>query len=101
MSNWEPSSPPPAPYVYSNVGIGLLSYLVADATGKSWQDQLNAEILGPLNMADTLLRPGPPQVQRIAQGHTQNGNEAHPWPVFAWYAAGGLRSTAQDMLSFG
>ena len=30
-----------------------------------------------------------------------NGNDAPPWPIYAWYAAGGLRSTAQDMLSFG
>jgi CubicO group peptidase (beta-lactamase class C family) len=29
------------------------------------------------------------------------GSAAPRWPVFAWYAAGGLRSTAQDMISFG
>jgi CubicO group peptidase (beta-lactamase class C family) len=28
------------------------------------------------------------------------GNDAPRWPIYAWYAAGGLRSTAQDMLSF-
>jgi CubicO group peptidase (beta-lactamase class C family) len=37
----------------------------------------------------------------MAKGHMHYGNDAPPWPVYAWYAAGGLRSTAQDMLSFG
>jgi CubicO group peptidase (beta-lactamase class C family) len=100
-SNYEPRTQLPAPYQYSNAGIGLLSYLVATATGKTWEDQVNSEILQPLRMADTTLRPTPEQQKRLAQGHTRAGQDAPRWPVFAWYAAGGLRSTAQDMISFG
>ena len=100
-SHYEPTTRLPAPYKYSNAGIGLLSYLVATATGKTWEDQVNSEILQPLNMADTMLRPTPEQQKRLAQGHSRAGQDAPRWPVFAWYAAGGLRSTAQDMISFG
>ena len=100
-SNYEPRTQLPAPYRYSNAGIGLLSYLVATATGKSWEEQLNSEILQPLGMADTTLRPTPEQRKRLAQGHTRAGQDAPRWPVYAWYAAGGLRSTAHDMISFG
>jgi CubicO group peptidase (beta-lactamase class C family) len=100
-SNYEPTTRLPAPYRYSNAGIGLLSYLVATATGKSWEDQVNSEILQPLGMADTTLRPTPEQQKRLAQGHDRAGQNAPRWPVFAWYAAGGLRSTAHDMISFG
>ena len=100
-SNYEPTTQLPAPYRYSNAGIGLLSYLVATATGKTWEDQLNSEILQPLGMADTTLRPTPEQQKRLAQGHNRAGHDAPRWPVYAWYAAGGLRSTAQDMISFG
>jgi CubicO group peptidase (beta-lactamase class C family) len=100
-SNYEPRTHLPAPYRYSNAGIGLLSYLVATATGKTWEDQVNSEILQPLGMADTSLRPTPEQQNRLAQGHTRAGQNAPHWPVFAWYAAGGLRSTAHDMISFG
>ena len=101
VSHWNPATKLPAPYKYSNAGIGLLSYLVADASGKSWEDQLNAEIVQPLNLQDTALRPNPEQKKRMAQGHRANGSDAPPWPIFAWYAAGGLRSTARDMLRFG
>jgi CubicO group peptidase (beta-lactamase class C family) len=41
------------------------------------------------------------QQKRLAQGHTLAGQDAPRWSVFAWYAAGGLRSTAHDMISFG
>src|SRR5262249_16179414 len=100
-SNYEPTTQLPAPYRYSNAGIGLLSYLVATATGKSWEDQVNSEILQPLGMANTPLAPTPAQRNRLDQGNNRGGRNAPRWPVFAWYAAGGLRSTAQDMISFG
>jgi len=101
ISRWTPRTPLPAPYLYSNAGVGLLGYLVMTATGKQWEDQLNAEILQPLSMPDTALRPTPEQTKRMAEGHSRNGQKALPWPIYAWYAAGGLRSTARDMLSFG
>lgn len=100
-SNYEPRTQLPAPYRYSNAGIGLLSYLLATATGTNWEDQVNSEILQPLGMANTALRLTPEQQKRLAQGHNRAGQNAPRWPVFAWYAAGGLRSTAQDMISFG
>lgn len=100
-SNYQPRTQLPAPYKYSNAGIGLLSYLVATATGKTWEEQLNSEILESLGMNDTTLRPTPEQQKRLAQGHNRAGQDAPRWPVYAWYAAGGLRSTAHDMISFG
>ena len=100
-SNYQPRTQLPAPYEYSNGGIGLLSYLVATATGKTWEEQLNSEILRPLGMNDTTLTPTAAQQERLAQGHNRAGQDAPRWPVFAWYAAGGLRSTAHDMITFG
>src|SRR5258708_28194239 len=62
---------------------------------------MKAEILQALGMNDTTLRRTPEQQRRLAQGHTRAGQNAPRWPVYAWYAAGGLRSTAHDMISFG
>jgi CubicO group peptidase (beta-lactamase class C family) len=101
ISRWTPTTGLPAPYRYSNAGIGLLGYLIMTATGVSWDKQLDDEVLQPLGMHDTALRPSSEQERRMAQGHRWDGNDAPRWPVYAWYAAGGLRSTARDMLSFG
>lgn len=97
----DPATAPPAPYFYSNSGIGLLSFLVDTASHTPWREQLDRDIIGPLALHDTLLRPTEEQRQRLAKGHRANGTDAPPWPIFAWYAAGGLRSTAVDMLRFG
>jgi CubicO group peptidase (beta-lactamase class C family) len=101
VSHWSPDVPPPAPYLYSNAGVGLLGYLLETSGGRGWEDQLNTDILKPLGMPDTMLRLGPEQKRRLAQGHHANGTDAPSWPIVAWYAAGDLRSTARDMLSFG
>jgi CubicO group peptidase (beta-lactamase class C family) len=101
VARLSPQTKLPAPYLYSNAGIGLLSYLVMTATRTQWEDQLNTDILQPLNMPDTELRPSAEQRKRLAEGHNMRGQRAPVWPMYAWYAAGGLRSTARDMLSFG
>jgi CubicO group peptidase (beta-lactamase class C family) len=100
-SQWKPEGPLPAPYLYSNAGIGLLSFMITTATGKPWDEQVHHEIIDPLGMTDTELRPNPEQKRRTATGHSGNGTEAPVWPVPAWFAAGSLRSTALDMLRFG
>src|SRR5271168_3970989 len=82
VSSWEPATAPPAPYLYSNAGIGLLSFLLADATGKTWQEQLDRDILQQIGMGDTVLVPSPEQQQRLAEGHRVNGTDAPSWPIF-------------------
>lgn len=101
VQSWTPDGPVPAPYSYSNAATGLLGYLVAEAAHVPWEQQVSHEITGPLGMIDTEVRPGDTQMSRMAQGHRQNGMPAPAWPVYAWYPAGALRSTAADMLSFG
>ena len=100
VSSWSPDALLPAPYSYSNAGTGLLGYLVAEAAHTPWQKQVSQEITGPLGMSDTEMQPSDAQMSRMAQGHRLNGRPAPAWPVYAWYPAGALRSTAADMLSF-
>src|SRR5262245_1433247 len=73
ISHWRPATRLPAPYRYSNAGIGLLGYLVMTATGAPWDSQLNEEILQPLSMHNTTLRPSREQMNRMAQGHRRDG----------------------------
>lgn len=101
VTRWEPPAVLPAPYLYSNASVGLLGYLIADAAGEDWADLLREKITGPLAMRDTSMRLTEDQRSRLAQGHRPNGSPAPRWPMFAWYAAGALRSTTFDMLSFG
>lgn len=100
VQSWQPDSDLPAPYLYSNASVGLLGLLVANAQNKPWLQLLQAQITGPLGMKDTVLEPNDEQEKRLAPGHHPNGQIAPRWPIFAWYPAGGLRSTVRDMLLF-
>jgi CubicO group peptidase (beta-lactamase class C family) len=100
IDNWQVQGGLPAAYSYSNTGFGLLGYLVAKAAGKDWENLVSENITQPLGMSDTVIRLRDDQRSRLAQGYREDGAAAPKWPVFAWYAAGALRSTPQDMLKF-
>ena len=105
VSRWQPDDGnacgSPAPYRYSNASVGLLGVLLAGRLGQPWSTLVQQRITGPLGMRSTAIEPPPGQSGRVAAGYGKQGQPVVPWPVFAWYAAGALRSTAADMLAFG
>jgi D-alanyl-D-alanine-carboxypeptidase/D-alanyl-D-alanine-endopeptidase len=83
------------PYLYSNVGYGLLGQALANRLGASYATALAEEVTGPLRMRDTVLALSPAQQHRRLPG----------WPQTTWHAgalagAGDLRSTVPDMLIY-
>jgi CubicO group peptidase (beta-lactamase class C family) len=52
---WAPGTedPPPRPRAYSNVGYGLLGYLVETISGTSFESYCDDKIFAPLGMANT------------------------------------------------
>lgn len=87
--------PPDPPYLYSNLGVGLLGQALANRAHTSYANLLASEITGPLHMRDTEIELSAAQRRRLLAG----------WPAGAWHAgalagAGDLRSTASDMLIF-
>ncbi|MCW1913569.1 beta-lactamase family protein [Luteolibacter sp. GHJ8] len=91
---------PPYPASYSNYGMGLLGDLLAEASGKSWEELVKEKITGPLGMSDTVVVLNEEQKSRLAPPYA--GNKAnHSWTFQAMVGAGGLRSTASDLLRFG
>jgi CubicO group peptidase (beta-lactamase class C family) len=87
---------------YSNLGFGLLGELVATLRGTTWEDAVTAEVLAPLGMIRTTLRP----VQPAAPG-----TAVHPWAdvvlpepehhAGVMAAAGQLWATLDDLARFG
>ena len=86
---------------YSNLGYGVLGELVARRRGRPWQDVVRDEVLLPLGMARTTVRPD----GRAAQGYA-----VHPWAdvllpepehdAVAMAPAGQLWSTLADLGRF-
>jgi CubicO group peptidase (beta-lactamase class C family) len=81
---------------YSNLGFGLLGFLLADRAVKPYGVLLKERVLDPLGMRDTTIALSPDQQKRLAPGHAQ-GKPAANWDLDALAGAGAVRSTAADM----
>ena len=92
--------PANAPFGYSNLGVGLLGQALANRAGKPYSDLLHDQVTGPLGMTETAITLSPTMQSRFIQGYDEHHNPAHAWDLDALAGAGGIRSTAADMLTY-
>jgi len=95
-----PKSPPGENVVYSNYGAGLLGFALARAAGTSFAGLVQEHITRPLGMDDTGVELAPGSEARLTPGRTWWGRPAGRWNMAELVAAGGVTSTASDLLEF-
>ena len=98
LERWAPPTLP-APYLYSNLSYGLLGHALS-TQDESWLELLGSRITAPLQLPDTVLTPSQAQSTRLAQGYSRQGQPVSYFPVTVWLAAGGLKSTVRDLVTF-
>jgi CubicO group peptidase (beta-lactamase class C family) len=91
---------PGALYEYSNLGAGLLGHILTLVSKQSYDALLAARITGPLGMKSTRVVMSAGQRAGLAEGHDEAGQVAPPWDQKVFEGAGGVHSTADDMLLF-
>jgi CubicO group peptidase (beta-lactamase class C family) len=100
LSGYELPREPGAQYEYSNLGVGLLGHVLSLRAGKSYEALVKERILDPLDMDHTAVTLTPWMTRHLAKGHNNNGEVMQNWDIGVLVAAGGLRSTMNDMLKF-
>ena len=86
---------------YSNYGMALLGQLLADQARQPYETLVVERINKPLGMNDTVFTLSSDQEQRLNRGYNAATNEQTPnWNLNSFAPAGGLRSSANDMLIF-
>jgi D-alanyl-D-alanine-carboxypeptidase/D-alanyl-D-alanine-endopeptidase len=85
---------------YSNLGVGLLGQLLADRAHVTYEALVTREVLAPLGMHDTTIKLSPALAKRFVVGHGSHHAVVHAWDLDALAGAGGIRSTASDMLVY-
>jgi serine-type D-Ala-D-Ala carboxypeptidase/endopeptidase len=101
LNNCELKYEPGTTYEYSNLGMGLLGFILTQEKNKPYSELLNESILTPLGMSQTLIS-GAKNSKLLATGYRDKT------PVKAWTwsnqsvltGAGGIVSSAEDMLKF-
>lgn len=86
-------------YEYSNLGYGLLGYLMERVTGKTYQDLLREYIADPLEMPDTHVINDEIE-KEIIPGYDEEGNKTSQWHHGVLVGDGGVISTVSDLSSF-
>lgn len=105
--------PPGSKWQYSNQGINTLGRIVEVVSGKSYAAFMQERIFNPLGMKDTTFHPTPAQAKRIAKSYKPGpgGKGLEETTVYfvqgglsdkarTAFPAGGLFSTAEDVLKF-
>lgn len=101
-------------YEYSNLGAGLLGYLLGETAARrpaqegapsptsgvaALEALLRERITAPLGMDDTAFTLNEAQRSRLASPHAR-GRTSSNWDMNALAGAGGIRSSVNDMLDF-
>lgn len=103
FQNEPPDFAPGTQWHYSNSGYFLLGLIIEAASGQSYVDHLQQNILGPLNLTHTAygdhepLMPSRAQPYVIARGKPQNADYISWKSVFS---AGALCSTVMDLANW-
>ncbi len=88
-----------ASYEYSNYGMGLLGHILALHTNKSYEKLMVERIANTYGMEHTRVGFTKAMKEKLAKGHAF-GQEVENWDLPTLVGAGGIRSTAVDMIKF-
>ncbi len=101
VSTFKLSREPGSEYQYSNVGMALLGHALERRAGKPFETLIIERICQPLGMGSTCITLTPELESRRAMGHDAEGRPSPPWKLQAYHPAGGIHSTANDLLKYG
>lgn len=100
VSQFAPKQTPGETFQYSNVGMALLGKAIEHRTKNDYESLIVDRICRPLEMDDTRITLSAEQKNRRVAGHLEDGSRVGHWNFQAMAPAGGLFSTANDMLRF-
>jgi len=108
VSQWPLEFEPGSKWAYCNTGIDTLGRIIEVCSGKSYESFLEERLFKPLGMKDTFFYPDPEQKKRVATLYKKDKDKLARSENFLGDAvggkfplpAGGMFSTAPDMLKF-
>jgi CubicO group peptidase (beta-lactamase class C family) len=99
LSAYKLSRPAPCAMDYSNWGVATVAEVLAAHYGKTFAELVRERITAPLKMTETSVADGS-DTANLTPGF-DNDEKVDAWTFQAFAGAGGIRSTASDMLRFG
>jgi uncharacterized protein (TIGR02145 family) len=101
LSKFKPIREIGSQYEYSNIGVGLLGYILSHKSGLDYKTLVCRRICEPLNLINTVITIPTNLQLNLATAYNKESQAVSEWtfsPLFA--GAGSLKSTVNDMLIF-
>lgn len=86
-------------FQYSNIGTGILGYVLTQIEGQSYEEMLQQVIFQPLDMQQSTTQRSLVD-DKLIPGLNKRGNFATNWDLGALPGAGAILSSAEDMVKF-
>lgn len=99
LASYKLTRAPAEAFEYSNLGFGLLGYLLARRLGVDYATAIRTRILQPLGMSNTVVETRDRIVHTVG-GHNADGDATRNWQFAALAGAGAIVSTPNDMLRY-
>lgn len=99
LAKWSPQTRPGSVWIYSNLGIGVLGYILETLNEHTYEELYLNRILTPLGMHPVMLNAKDIQ-QHLAQGYDSRGKPVKPSSLGLFPAAYGVKASAEDMQNF-
>jgi CubicO group peptidase (beta-lactamase class C family) len=92
--------PPGAAYQYSNLGYGLLDYVISRKSGMTYEEFMRRQVFAPLGLTSTSI--GPPRTGAAVFAERYDAdNKPIPYYTFDHPGASEVYSSAHDLARFG
>ena len=91
---------PGTSFDYSNIGYAVLGTALATQAGSSYEALLQSRLAVPLGMRSTSNQPTRGMLARLAPGHQLSGEPTPAWDLNVVAPAGGVYSSARDMVAY-
>lgn len=99
INELELQSEPGLEFQYSNIGAGVLGYVLTKIENKSYEQLLQERIFQPYSMSISTTGREPVR-DRLATGLNKRGNPTAYWDFGALQSAGAILSTVEDLSKF-
>lgn len=99
-SEIELKTEPGTNFQYSNIGAGLLGYVLTQVADISYEELLQEHIFRPLNMQSSTTERKLIE-NRLITGLSKRGNPTSNWDLASLKGAGAILSTTRDLVKFG
>jgi CubicO group peptidase (beta-lactamase class C family) len=92
--------PPASQYMYSNLGYGILDYIIERVSDRPYPQFMQKEVFAPLGMTDSAVYIEPGPEEKVAQRYMGKGKRI-PFYDFDHRGASAVYCSARDLVRFG